>query len=47
MAYVRVAGIGVEKFRHEGNRHQREQMNVQAVEKPAQPGGEAGFPLGR
>src|SRR6185503_19337294 len=34
-----------DELRHEGRGHQRVEMHVEAVEEPAQPGGEAALPL--
>ena len=45
MADVGMLGVDMQEFRHQGNGHEGEEVNIETVKKPAEPGGHAGFPL--
>jgi len=46
MADIGVLGVDMQEFRHQGNSHEGEEVNIETVKKPAEPGGRPGFPLG-
>lgn len=45
MADIRVGGGDLQQFGYQGNGHQGEEVNIEPVEQPSQPGSETGFPL--
>jgi len=46
MADIGVLGVDMQELRHQGNSHEGEEVNIETVKKPTEPGGYAGFPLG-